>query len=370
VVCAALATSVAQAQTKANLAAVEASVDRALAWLTTQRDQRGGWRTEYGPGITGLVTTAYLRQPKGKYTSDSPEVRPALNYITSLQQPDGSIYDPKGQLPLPNYNTSTSLMALSSAKHPRYAPAIKKAQDYLMRLQTDEGEGATPEDSNYGGIGYGSNPDVRDLSNLTMAITALKETGVPEDAAVWAKAIRFLQRVQNNSETNDQAWAGDDGGFIYAPADKNRPAESKAGNDAQGRPRSYATMTYAGLLSFIYANVSKDDPRVQAAYRWLQQHWNLEENEPIGKQGLYYGYHTMAKALAAYGDPNFVLADGSKLDWYGQLADKLLSLQAPNGSWPPNEADRWFEGDPVLVTAYCVLALEAGHPTPASARRR
>lgn len=349
------------AQTKANLAAIDRAIDRALTWLASQRDANGAWRSDYGPGVTGLVVTAYLRHPKGKYNADSPEVKRALDWIVSLQNPDGSIYDPKSQLPLPNYSTSTSLMALSAARHPRYAAVIKKAQDFLIQSQVDEGEGATPEDSNYGGIGYGSNPKRNDLSNLSFALTALKESGAPHDAAVWDKALKFLSRLQNNSETNDESWAGDDGGFIYGLG-KGEPPESKAGNDPQGRPRSYATMTYAGVLSMIYANVSVNDPRVQAAMRWLSQHWNLDENEPIGKQGLYYGYHTMAKALAAVGNPIFTTADGKKLDWYKELSDKLLSLQTPAGNWPPNEADRWYEGDPVLVTAYGVLALEAGYP--------
>ncbi|GIX06686.1 MAG: hypothetical protein KatS3mg115_1089 [Candidatus Poribacteria bacterium] len=247
-------------------------------------------------------------------------------------------------------------MALSSANDPRFADAIKRAQEYLIRSQSDEGEGIVREDPNYGGIGYGSNPSVRDLSNMNFALQALKESGVPEDAEVWEKAIVFLTRVQNYSETNDQPYAGDDGGFMYAPND------SKAGKDELGRPRSYATMTYAGLLSMIYANVSKDDPRVQAAVNWIRQHWSLEENYPIGKQGLYYGYHVMAKALKAYGEPILTLADGRRVDWYKELSDHLLSMQQPDGSWPPNEADRWFEGDPVLVTAYCLLALEAGYP--------
>jgi squalene-hopene/tetraprenyl-beta-curcumene cyclase len=342
---------------RADTEAADAAIDRGLSWLTSEIDDKGGWRTEYGPGITGLVVAAYLRQPGGSYTADSAEVATALDWLASLQQDDGSIFDADSQLPLPNYNTSTALMALSAAKSPKYADVIRRAQGYLMQSQTDEGDGATPEDSNYGGIGYASNPDVRDLSNLTFALVALQESGAPEDAEVWGKAVKFLERVQNNSETNDQDYAGDDGGFIYSPG------KSKAGLDSLGRPRSYSSMTYAGLLSFIYANVSKDDPRVQAAHGWLSEHWSMDENYPIGKQGLYYGYHTMAKALAAFGEDTIETSDGETVRWFDELSDHLLSLQTPDGFWPPNDADRWYEGDPVLVTAYSLLALEAGRPT-------
>ncbi len=334
---------------------VDAAIDGGLNWLMTERDERAAWRSEYGPGITGLVLTAFLRHPDGRFTSANPAIKVALDYIVGLQRPDGSVYDPSSQLPLPNYNTSVGLMALSSAKDPTYAAAIDRAQKYLMQSQWDEGEGATPEDSNYGGIGYGSDQSVRDLSNLNFALQSLKESGVPADAPVWDKAIRFLERVQNRSETNDQVWAGDDGGFVYSPG------ESKADVDDEGRPRSYASMTYAGLLSFVYANVDRDDPRVQEAHDWLQDHWSTEENYPIGRQGLYYGYHTMAKALSAYGQDELSTDDGV-IDWYAELSDKLLADQTPAGFWPPNDADRWFEGDPVLVTAYAILALEAGYP--------
>ena len=144
----------------------------------------------------------------------------------------------------------------------------------MKRLQvTDE------ESVYFGGIGYGSRQDVKDLSNLNIAIQALKESG-SDDQEVWDKAIKFLENTQNRSESNDQSWAGNDGGFIYSP-----DGESKAGTDAAGSPRSYASMTYAGLLSFIYANVDKNDERVKAAFEWIKEHFTLEENYGMGSQG-------------------------------------------------------------------------------------
>ena len=59
-------------------------------------------------------------------------------------------------------------------------------------------------------------------------------------------------------------------------------------------------MTYGGLKSFLYAGVSKDDPRVKAAVDWIRRHYTLEENPGMGKAGLYYYYHTFAKAMDAW----------------------------------------------------------------------
>ena len=241
-------------------------------------------------------------------------------------------------------------MALSSTGNSEYASIIEKAQGFLKSLQvTDE------ESVYYGGIGYGSRESVHDLSNLNLAIQALKESG-SDDQEVWNKAIKFLERTQNRSESNDQSWAGNDGGFIYSP-----DGESKAGTDAAGSPRSYASMTYAGLLSFIYANVDKDDERLQAAVEWIKQHFTTEENYGMGAQGLYYNYHTMAKALRLYGEPTLTDAKGISHDWYRELAEKLIGVQKPDGFWV-NDESRWMEALPVLATSYAILSLDTAYP--------
>ncbi|MCG9134310.1 terpene cyclase/mutase family protein [Candidatus Poribacteria bacterium] len=330
-------------------AQVIASIDRGLEWLKEQQAEDGLFANH--PGITALVLTAFLRHPENKYAeADHPFIQKGLQRLVAMQQPNGAIYDLEMQPALPNYNTSISVMALSSTGNPEYDSVIAKAQGFLKNLQvTDE------ESVYFGGIGYGSRQDVKDLSNLNIAIQALKESG-SDDQEVWDKAIKFLERTQNRSESNDQAWAGNDGGFIYSP-----DGESKAGEDAAGSPRSYASMTYAGLLSFIYANVDKEDERVKAAFEWIKEHFTLEENYGMGAQGLYYNYHTMAKALRLYGQSTFVDAKGISHDWYREFAEKMIELQTPDGFWM-NESSRWMERDPRLVTAYVILGLDTAYP--------
>ena len=325
------------------------SIDRGLEWLKGQQAEDGLFANH--PGITALALTAFLRHPENKYSeAEHPFIQKALQRLVAMQQPNGAIYDAEMQPALPNYNTSISIMALSSTGNPEYASVIEKAQGFLKGLQvTDE------ESVYYGGIGYGSRQDVKDLSNLNLAIQALKESG-SDDQEVWNKAIKFLERTQNRSESNDQSWAGNDGGFIYAP-----DGESKAGKDAVGSPRSYASMTYAGLLSFIYANVNKNDERVQDAFKWIQEHFTLEENYGMGAQGLYYNYHTMAKALRLYGQSTFEDSKGISHDWYRELSEKLISVQKSDGSWV-NEESRWMEALPVLATSYAILSLDTAYP--------
>ena len=120
-------------------------------------------------------------------------------------------------------------------------------------------------------------------------------------------------------------------------------------------------MTYVGFKSLLYADLSRRDPRVRAALDWIGRYWRLDSNPnmPYDKSlhGLYYYYHAMAKALRAWGEPAITSADGEVHNWRDELIDALAERVAEDGSWI-NPADRWFEGDANLVTAYAVLALQ------------
>ena len=121
-------------------------------------------------------------------------------------------------------------------------------------------------------------------------------------------------------------------------------------------------MTYAGLLGMIYAELNRDDPRVQSAFAWAVRHWTLNENPGMGNEGLFYFYNVLAKGLAAYGQDRLNVPGGRTVNWRAELIRKLVNLQktdpADGAVYWVNEANRWWEGDPVLVTSYALLALE------------
>jgi squalene-hopene/tetraprenyl-beta-curcumene cyclase len=129
-----------------------------------------------------------------------------------------------------------------------------------------------------------------------------------------------------------------------------------AGKTEDGGLRSYASMTYAGLKSMIYAGLDGNDPRVRAAMTYITRHYTLDENPGLGQQGLYYFYHTFAKTMAVLGEPTLVDAKGASHDWRAELVAALGKRQQADGGWV-NPADRFMEGDPNLVTAYALLAL-------------
>lgn len=330
-----------------------AAVRRAFKQLEMLQAEDGSWSAD--PAITGLVVSAILGSRQEGFGAQSETVRKGLAYIRGFAQPDGSIYDTF----YPNYTTSICAMALVDAGLEGDQELIAKAQAFLLDLQADEGEGVGSEDAQYGGWGY--EPDAQeggmhraDMSNSQLAMEALhameeaSRQQCPEEGEgegqtrtelAYGKAIHYLEQCQSH-----------DGGFIY------RPGESKAGSRPDGGLRSYGSMTYAGLKSMIYARLSRDDPRVEAAHEWAQGHWSVTENPELGQQGLYYYYQTMAKALQALGEDVIVDAAGQPHDWRSELVGELLRVQRADGTWA-NENGRWMEQMPELATAYAVLAI-------------
>ena len=327
---------------------IDAAVRKGLAHLRRTQGKDGSWQNY--PGITAVAVLAFLRH--GVNDRD-PAVARACAYLSGLAKENGSIYtDQFGPAQrLPNYNTALALSALHATGNPRYASLVKKAQQFLAGSQFDEGEGFTRKDSQYGGIGYGSREDNPDVSNLQNSLEALKDSGYPANAEVFSKAILFLQRCQNRKDSNDQAWAGTDGGFVYASS-----GESKADEYTKRPHSSYGSMTYAGLKSYIYCSVSKSDPRVQSAWNWLRANYDVEQNPRMGTDGLYYYYHTMAKTLGVWGQKAFTDSSGKKHPWGSDLARALIRRQRADGSWV-NQNPRWWENRPELATGYALLAL-------------
>ncbi len=342
---------------------IQLAIDKGLRFLKTQQKDDGSWSDAdpNHPALTALPLVAFQREPSGRYLKEQPEfMRKGYAFIRTKAQPDGGIYT-KG---LSNYNTSTALMALLNSGNPKDEPMLKAAKDFIVSQQA---KGLT-DPSLDGGISYGPTGTSRqhpDLDNHLVGLEALRayqaaRKNVEDEGKQlnWQAAIEFINRCQNLPATNKEKWASGDeqnkGGFVYFPGD------SKAGEmklpDGRLALRSYGSMSYAGLLSFIYADVKKDDQRVVAALDWLKKNYTLKENPGMERAGLFYYYHLMTKALAA-ADVKTLETPKGKVDWASELALKLINTQAGDGSWV-NDTARWMEKDPVLVTTYCVLSLE------------
>lgn len=321
------------------------SIAGGLHYLRGQQAQDGSLFKSVG--VTALALRAFLESPE-KYTeNDGPFITRPVEFLLANVRADGSI---SASLQSTAYNTAVAINALAATGNPKYAAAIAGAQKYLAGHQADEGEGYTPDHPFYGGIGYGGG-ERPDLSNLYVVLEGLKAASTDPKDPVWRKAMTFVSRTQNRSESNDQKWAGNDGGFAYRPG--SNPPEYENGT------ASYGGMTAAGLLTLLFAGTDRNDPRVQAAYKWMTTHYTLETNPGTDKKhGLFYFYNAFAKVMSAYGADTFVDGKGQQRNWRNELAHKLLGLQAPDGSWANRDSRAWMEDRPQLVTAWAVIALE------------
>jgi len=337
--------------------ALQQSVDRAVQFLQTAQAPDGSFSSYAGPGVTCLVTTALLRNGR---TLNDPMVARALKYLEGMIRPDGGVY--QAGAVYSNYETCLAILCFKEANRDgRYDKVLKAADAFIKGKQWDEGEGIDRSNVNYGGAGYGKK-ERPDLSNTQFLVEALRAAGNGPDDANVQKALVFVSRCQNcYSQHNTTAFAlkgPQDGGFYYTVA---AGGESMAGKTPEGGLRSYGSMTYAGLKSMIHAGVGPDDPRVKAALGWIRKNYDVRSNPLMGNAGLYYYYHTFAKALDATKLGAIEDVKGVKHFWRDELAAELIRRQRPDGSWT-NENNRWLEGDPSLVTGYALLTLAYCRP--------
>lgn len=381
-----------QGTTATERAKVLAMIAKAEGFLRTNQDPSGGWgvRAEgpVFPAVTGLVIQGMMLDPAA--TEKDPAIAKGVAFILSKQQENGGIYD---QI-LPSYNTAICASALSKVGTPEAKAAAKRAVEFLRSIQFGEGavtheglgENATPVTKDhpfYGGVGYGKHGRP-DLSNTAFWMEALHDCGVESSDPAFQRALTFLQRTQmlaatGSTPVNDMPYAqgSKQGGFIYATSvnkdergvgQSNAPMmdETLSDGTVASRLRCYGSMTYAGFKSYLYAGLKKDDPRVTAAREWIAANYTLEENPGVGTDGLYYYMLVFAKAMDAFGEPTLkvVRADGltETRSWKSDLIERLAKLQNDDGSFKSVD-DRWMENDPVLITAYSLIALrEAAAP--------
>ncbi len=340
-----------QPQARPDPAALKAAVDKGYQALKARQNPDGSLAPKLGgPGVTALAAAALVRNG---YPATDPVVAKALSYLEKSTRPDGGVYD-KG---LANYTTCLAILAFKEANGGgKYDGVIKKATDFVRGLQNGE---ADPAALNYGGAGYDgkSRPD---LSNTQFFLEALTAAGAAPDDPAVKKALAFVSRSQNlPGEFNGQPFAklandDDKGGFVYNPLDQSNVKSDK--RTAAGGLRSEGGMTYAGLKSFLYAGVAKDDPRVKGAIKWIGRHYTLKENPGMGTTGLYYYYHTFAKAMDALGQDVFTDESGVKHPWRVELFDTLKAAQTETGGWA-NANGAYLENQPELATAFALLAL-------------
>ena len=351
-----------------------AAIERGVEFLLDTQTESGSWKRH--PAITGLACVALH---ESNLAQQKPEINAAIQkgreYILGFVKDNGAISPKSGDYI--NYTTSVCLSALAIIDEEEDRDVMRQARHFLIDSQLDEDHAEHPTKPGnpfYGGIGYGSaGPTRPDINNTSYALEALhltehldKDTEYARKSKLaWEKAVMFLKEVQNIPDHAGQDWdVGDsedpnmDGGFIYKPtASKATQKLQKQGKDVQDL-LSYGSMTYAGLKSMIYADLDKDDYRVQAAVQWARDNYDLSENPGMGPEGYYYFLQTFAKALDAFGQDTLKTTDGEVHNWREDVLLKLIELQKADGHWVNERHGRWMESIPELVTSYALTAME------------
>jgi squalene-hopene/tetraprenyl-beta-curcumene cyclase len=353
------------------------SVSIALDWLQKSQTPEGFWTNKEQPALSALALRSFLHADKAgvsilKYDST---IAKGFRYLESCVQKDGGIYI-KGY---ENYNTAIAMIAFLSANNPNYRQIIVNANNYLVGMQMDEKEKGKSDYQFDGGIGYNKDGH-SDMNNTTWSLEAIylakqqqpKPSQEPEKKDVtqqkemkdlnWQAAIDFISRCQNLAKTNPASWVSEDsinkGGFLYYPG--STKADPKDVNGKKVLP-SYGTMSLAGIMALLFADVPKQDIRIQEAFKWLQKNYTLDENPGLGQQGIYFYYYIMAKSLKIYGVDTLQVKGKESVLWRKKLLERLVSLQKKDGFWQ-NTNGRWWENDPVLATTYALLAAEIAIP--------
>ena len=340
-------------------------IDYGVAYLAKAQLENGSFSASPRVGI-GPTLVDVIGLLRVGVKPDDPTVAKALAYLERAVHEDGGVYSEGGRLA--SYESCLALTCFSLANEAsgdgRYAALLERAEQFVRSTQYNAASGVEESNEYFGGVGYGAGGDSRpDLSNTQFFIDALREIGAGEDDPAIQDALVFVSRCQNlETEDNPVAATGGksgDGGFIYTFVS---PDENPAGQEVDGGLRSYGSMTYAGLKSLIYAGLTADDPRVEAATNWIHDNYSMTENPGLGLRGLYYYYHTASKCLQALGVATIADKNGIARDWRRDLVETLALAENADGSWV-NTDRMWYETDANLVTGYVLSVLSYCAPT-------
>ncbi len=372
------------------------AIDKGIAFLKSSQSASGGWMEGVGAApttplptngttgsdakananqsgansaasaaVTALVVRAFAQRGLN-IQSDAALDRATARLVALVTGKNG--FEPDSSGGMATYVASCTAMGLAALQEAKYEMTLAAALAWIRESQWDENEGIAPTQDWYGGVGYGSKGRP-DLSNTQLMLDALHESNATAKDPSVERAVIFLTRCQNLKSTNAAAWAqagANDGGMVYTPANDGESFASEMANEGRAGEkmppgtralRSYGSMTYAAYKSMLFAGLSKNDPRVQAAQKWIESNFTFSENPGLGQQGYYYYIHAAARAMLACGNDTLTDTAGTKHNWREELIDSIIVRQRPNGSWQ-NPETRWMEDSPDLATVFAVLALE------------
>ncbi|MCH8259555.1 MAG: terpene cyclase/mutase family protein [Planctomycetes bacterium] len=355
----------------------------AVGFLLSKQSADGAWRSEtYGALTDGITLTPPVMKTL-MFGPPSDEalaaIQRAAEYLRSWVNDDGTI-ELQGRAPdFPVYSASLSVIALSRLPMEGFVGARDAWLSFLREHQLTEPLGWDRVDLAFGGWGYSVFPPHKpqgtaaerppfdaDLSSTLFAIGALRLAGVWVDDPSIENALVFVKRCQNYNEMGGPVDSQfDDGGFFFTPTNDLQNKAGSAGTDREGRLRyhSYGTATADGIRALLRCGLQPDDPRVEAARRWLEDHFSTTTVpgvfEPMREQdrdAAYYYYCWSVSHAFRQLTITTIRQNGRSVNWADDLAKELLRRQRDDGSWA-NHHSFVKEDDPLIGTTLAAAAL-------------
>jgi squalene-hopene/tetraprenyl-beta-curcumene cyclase len=290
-----------------------------------------------------------------------------------------TVQPPQYGLAYPAYTAAMAVIALARQPDARLRAGCDAWLKYLRDRQLTEALGWEPDDAFYGGWGYAGDfpqkPELGqplaplaepNLSATVFALQALRAAGLKAGAPEVQKALAFVRRCQNfTDESAGRDAEFDDGGFFFIQNDPVRNKAGVAGTDTARRERyaSYGSATADGLRALVLCGLPADEPRVAAAWGWIEKHFSVDthpggyvKQREAARRAVYFYYcHSLAATLLET-DFNKPRAEDNRLRWAEAMAEGLLKQQRYDGSWA-NAAVDVREDDPLVATSLAAGAL-------------
>ncbi|HEV7813530.1 MAG TPA: squalene--hopene cyclase [Janthinobacterium sp.] len=188
------------------------AIARAVEWVAGMQSTNGGWgafepdNTHFHLNNIPFADHGALLDPPTVDVSarclsmlaqlagaaDGPVAQAALAYILSEQEANGSWFGRWGTNYI--YGTWSALCALSAAGLPASTPAIRRAADWLLEIQNEDGGWGEDGDS-YRADYRGHEPAPSTASQTAWALLGLMAAGAAASPAV-ARGIAYLARTQ------------------------------------------------------------------------------------------------------------------------------------------------------------------------------
>ncbi len=330
----------------------------ACDYLWTEQNPDGAWRSEThgimknGLSLTPFILNALLDVPESKYSSDVHKIEESISFIRKQIHEDGALRGSEDfVLDYPNYSTAYALRVLFKNGDPIDEPLIEKMIEYLLSQQFTEDRGIEKTNPAYGAWGFGETNLAHgetghvDLSHTRRILQSLDL--VNAKGSYKTKANYYLRKVQKTESENF------DGGFF---ASSVTLLTNKGGREEE-EWRSYATATCDGALALLATGFQQEDSYLKAARSWLQKYavltlpQGIPTDDPDQWHEVMQFYHLSVRA-------EVYEALGLKNEWPIQMENLLVQLQRKDGSFLNPKGGPNKENDPLLATAFAIMALE------------